>query len=68
MSDSLSVSATLASPSDELSHSHFCALTVKNGIVDYMRDRTNGERPSVDVQDADVPLLLYLHRDEARLY
>ena len=33
-----------------------------------MREHSGGRRPSVDVQDATVPLSLYLHFDEARLY
>jgi putative N6-adenine-specific DNA methylase len=53
--------------SAELSHSHFTALTVKNAIVDQIRDRL-GNRPSVDLCDPDLPLLLYLHRGKGTLY
>lgn len=53
----------------ELTHSHFSALTVKNAIVDRFRMRsTHGERPSVDLDDPDLPLLLYLHRNTGTLY
>jgi hypothetical protein len=51
----------------ELSHSHFTALTVKNAIVDQIRDKLDN-RPSVDLLDPDLPLLLYLHRGKGTLY
>ena len=42
----------------ELCHSHYTALTVKNALVDSVRElRDDGERPDVDVYDADVPLV-----------
>ena len=51
----------------DLSHTHFSSLTVKNAIVDQFRDKT-GFRPSVDLDDPYLPLLLYLHRGQATLY
>jgi len=51
----------------EITHSGFAALTVKDAIVDKLRDHF-GERPSVDTQDPDLPLKLVLKRDEALLY
>ena len=55
----LSVSTTYASKvPKELCHSHYTALTVKNALVDSVRElRDDGERPDVDVYDADVPLV-----------
>ena len=55
----LSVSTTYASKvPKELCHSHYTALTVKNSLVDSVRElRDDGERPDVDVYDADVPLV-----------
>lgn len=50
-----------------LTHTHFSALTVKNAVVDVLRD-TTGWRPSVDTQDADLPLFLHVHRGDASLY
>ena len=58
----LSVSTIYASraPKD-LSHTHFTALTVKNALVDAVRDlRDDGDRPNVDVHDADVPLVVVI--------
>ncbi len=49
-----------------LSHSHFCALQVKNALVDGQRQRW-GERSSVDRQDPDLVLHLHLGRGEAVL-
>jgi len=43
----------------ELCHGHYTALTVKNALVDAVRDmREDGTRPDVDVEDADVPLVV----------
>ena len=50
----------------DLSHSHFCALTSKNAVVDQFRSKF-GRRPSVE-RDPDLPLTLYLHRGKATLY
>ena len=58
----LSVSAIYASTvPKELCHGHFTALTVKNALVDAVRDlRDDGDRPNVDVDDPDVPLVVFL--------
>ena len=60
----LSVSTTLnggQSIPKELCHSHYTSLTVKNAVVDVVRDmREDGLRPDVDLVDPDVPLLLVL--------
>lgn len=44
----------------DLNHSHFCALQVKNALVDAARDSRSGNRPTVDTEDPDVPLTLVL--------
>jgi 23S rRNA G2445 N2-methylase RlmL len=51
----------------DISHSHFTALTIKNAIVDQLRDRM-GKRPDVNLEDPSLSLMLYLHRDKATLY
>jgi 23S rRNA G2445 N2-methylase RlmL len=51
----------------DLTHSHFCSLTVKNAVVDQFRDKF-GSRPDVDLSEPDLPLTLYLHRGTATLY
>ncbi|KAL3784304.1 hypothetical protein HJC23_004968 [Cyclotella cryptica] len=58
----LSVSTIYASRVPrELCHGHFTALTVKNALVDSVRElREDGVRPDVDVEDADVPLVVVL--------
>jgi len=59
----LSVSTIYASkaPNKELCHGHFTALTVKNALVDDVRDlREDGDRPNVDVEDSDVPLVVVI--------
>lgn len=55
----LSVKAVLNSPRQlpqDLSHSHYTALTVKNALCDAIRDM-RGDRPNVDIDDPDVPLV-----------
>jgi len=53
--------------SNDLSHSHFNSLTVKNAIVDQWRNKV-GSRPNVDLDNPFISLLLYLHRGKATLY
>ena len=43
----------------ELTHSNFVGLTVKDAIVDQVRERT-GRRPSVNADDPDLPLKVVL--------
>lgn len=49
-----------------ITHSHYGALKVKDAVVDQMRAR-HGDRPSIDVEQPDVRINVYLHRDEATL-
>jgi putative N6-adenine-specific DNA methylase len=49
-----------AIPSD-INHSHFTALTIKNALCDAVRDLRGGDdRPNVDLDDPDVPLVAVL--------
>ncbi len=50
----------------EITHSHYGALKVKDAIVDQFRDRT-GVRPSVDREQPDIRVNVYLFRNRARL-
>lgn len=53
----------------ELNHSHFTSLTMKNAIVDQLRaGNKEGLRPSVDTEDPDLLLSLYLHKSQGTLY
>ena len=63
---SLSVQVKLNSnvPVD-LNHSHFSALTIKNALVDSARQMT-GERPSVELDHPDVPLVAVLWGQQQR--
>ncbi len=47
-------------------HSQYAALTVKDAIVDQFRAK-NGVRPSVEPQDPDVWINLYLHANRATI-
>jgi putative N6-adenine-specific DNA methylase len=44
----------------ELTHSHYVALRAKDAIVDRFRERTNGRRPSVDVDDPDFRINIHI--------
>jgi putative N6-adenine-specific DNA methylase len=56
----LRVEASGATPA--LSHSHYTALTVKNALVDWQRQRW-GARSSVNLHDPDLALHLHLQHD-----
>ncbi|CAB9517544.1 methyltransferase K/L [Seminavis robusta] len=45
----------------DISHSHYTALTIKNALVDQVRQLKDGERPDVDLDDPDVPLVAIFH-------
>lgn len=64
-----SVSSTLGKVSDDLSHSHFTSITIKNAIVDRLADESSsGSRPDVDTDDPTIPLSVYLHRGKLDIY
>ncbi len=50
----------------QITHSHYGALKVKDAIVDQFRERTNS-RPSIDTEQPDIQINVYLRRDEATL-
>ncbi len=45
----------------------YAALRIKDAVCDQQREAF-GERPSVDTHDADLPLVLHLEPEHARLY
>uniref|UniRef100_A0A8J9TBQ4 Uncharacterized protein n=1 Tax=Phaeodactylum tricornutum TaxID=2850 RepID=A0A8J9TBQ4_PHATR len=58
----LSVGVILNNPSKipkDINHSHYSALTVKNALCDAVRELRD-DRPSVDLDDPDVPLTAVL--------
>ena len=63
-----SVSMTLGKevPQD-LAHSHFSALTIKDAIVDKVIEEFD-ERPSVDKREPDVPIISHLHKGTLSVY
>lgn len=54
------------SSASRLTDTRWIALRVKDGLVDGQRDRF-GERASVERQDPDVALRVWLHQDQATL-
>ena len=68
----MSVNQTLAVDarvwdSPQITHSKYAALKVKDAICDYFRAK-QGSRPNVDVDNPDLPLFVYVHRDQAIFY
>lgn len=56
------VSTILNSPKlipADINHSHYTALTIKNALCDAVRD-LRGDRPNVNLDDPDVPLVAVL--------
>lgn len=51
---------------ERLQHSHFAALKVKDAVVDVIRD-ARGTRPSVDAQEPDLRIDVYLAKGEAHV-
>ncbi|HJW82244.1 MAG TPA: THUMP domain-containing protein, partial [Acidiferrobacterales bacterium] len=49
-----------------ITHTHYGALKVKDAIVDQFRERT-GVRPSVETNEPDVRVNVYVHADVASL-
>ena len=49
-----------------ITHTHYGALKVKDAIVDQFRERT-GVRPSVETNEPDVRINVYVHADVASL-
>lgn len=49
-----------------INHSHYAALKVKDGVVDFFRD-TTGVRPSIETNRPDFKLHLYISKNQAIL-
>ncbi|KAG5177117.1 hypothetical protein JKP88DRAFT_265158 [Tribonema minus] len=65
----LQVDAVLGQVPEGLTHTHFTALTIKNAVVDQFRAASAaGVRPSVDTEDPDLPLVIYIDNGRAMLY
>ncbi|QHI70437.1 THUMP domain-containing class I SAM-dependent RNA methyltransferase [Tichowtungia aerotolerans] len=56
----------VTSNTPSLKHSQYAALKVKDAVCDYFRDKT-GERPSVDVQDPDLGIHLFVRNNRATI-
>jgi putative N6-adenine-specific DNA methylase len=61
------ISVSAACIASTITHSGFAALKVKDAIVDQVR-ATSGRRPSVDRDDPDIRIFLYLANNRAALY
>lgn len=61
------ISVSAVCNASAINHSGFAALKTKDAIVDQIR-AVSGERPSVDKDDADVRIFLYIANDKAAVY
>ncbi|KAJ1629334.1 S-adenosyl-L-methionine-dependent methyltransferase, partial [Pavlovales sp. CCMP2436] len=64
----LACDATIGQVDRSLCNSHYTALEVKNALVDEMRQRHDGLRPSVDTENPMLPLQVHVHQDSAWLF
>ena len=55
------------SANSNITHTQYGALKVKDAIVDQFRERSGGERPSVQRTDPDLRINVYVFRDQARI-
>ncbi len=60
------IAVNSAISSDFFNHSHYVALKTKDSIVDQLRDRW-GQRPDVDVDNADIRINTHIHRDRVSI-
>ncbi len=58
----MTIAVNATGKSDQLNHTHFTALQVKNAIVDQQMERF-GERSNVDTQDADLKVVVHIDQD-----
>ena len=56
----------VASTKSCINNTHYAALRVKDAVVDYFQAKL-GERPSVETNQPDIKLFLYLNKNEATL-
>jgi len=56
----------VTSNTPSLKHSQYAALRVKDAVCDFFREKT-GERPSVDVQNPDLGIHLYVRENRATI-
>lgn len=61
--DTLAVSASVSN-TPSLRHSQYAALRVKDAVCDYFRQKC-GERPSVDTQNPDIGIHLFVRNNRA---
>ena len=62
--DTIAVNSAISS--DYFNHSHYVALKTKDAIVDQLRDKW-GQRPDVDVEDADIRINTHIHREKVSI-
>ncbi len=62
----MSIAVNCTGKNNNLNHTHFTALQVKNAIVDWQRDKY-GERSNVDVENPDILINAHIHKNRCIL-
>lgn len=53
--------------SKQINNTHFATLRVKDGIVDYFKEKT-GTRPSISKDEPDIQITVYVNENQAIVY
>ncbi len=62
----MSIAVNCTGKNNNLNHTHFTALQIKNAIVDWQRDEY-GERSDIDVENPDLLINAHIHKNRCIL-
>ena len=62
----MSIAVNCTGKNNNLNHTHFTALQIKNALVDWQRDKY-GERSDVDVENPDLLINAHIHKNQCIL-
>lgn len=62
----MSIAVNCTGKNNNLNHTHFTALQIKNAIVDWQRDKY-GDRSDIDVENPDLLINAHIHKNRCTL-
>ncbi|MDJ0689810.1 MAG: THUMP domain-containing protein [Xenococcaceae cyanobacterium MO_188.B32] len=62
----MSIAVNCTGKNNNLNHTHFTALQIKNAIVDWQKDKY-GERSNIDVEKPDLLINAHIHKNQCIL-
>ena len=62
----MSIAVNCTGKNNNLNHTHFTALQIKNAIVDWQRDKY-GKRSNIDVENPDLLINAHIHKNQCIL-